>query len=86
MIGQIRLITATSSYHQALWWLASDIPHAVSQVLMNSALPIPLHLVAIELHFLDYVDVIRYVDFVEVAATPLADEMSVICWSADRYG
>lgn len=68
------------------WWLTSNIPHAVSQVLMNSTLPIPLRLIAIELHLIDYVDGVGYVDFVEVAATSLANQMSVICWSADRYG
>jgi len=67
-------------------WLTSNIPHAVSQVLMNSMLPIPLHFLAIKLHLLDCIDIVRYIDLVEVIATSLADEISVICWRADRHG
>jgi len=53
---------------------------------MNSMLPIPLHFFAIKLHLLNCIDIVRYIDLVEVIATSLADEISVICWRADRHG
>ena len=53
---------------------------------MNSMLPIPLHFLAIKLHLLNCIDIVRYIDLVEVIATSLADEISVICWRADRHG